>query len=459
VSTLRAVVAPWYGRTNAVAIAGLTAVAAYFAVISHAVNNWRYEHWMLLILVPALFALGAGIISWVTRNDAEPLRGLIVLALAVKLAAGFVRYFVAFDLYEGLSDAGRYHEVGTEIANSFHRGEITVRELLAFERSTAFITDLTGAIYSIVGSSRIGGFVVYAWIGFWGLFLFHRAALVGLPEGSQRRYALLVFFLPSLVFWPSSVGKEAVMVLSLGLCALGVARLGERNRRAWLPLAAGIGISYMLRPHVTVVVLGALVVAIALRRRRGRTPLFGPTGRILTVLVLIAGLAFVFGRTVDEFLPQEESISATEAAGELLDRAESGTASGGSEIERLTPSSPLEYPYTAFSVLLRPTLIEARDAANVVAAIETTFVLGLLIASRKRLKQAFTLAFRRPYVMFCIVYTGIFVFAWSAFANLGALARQRVQVWPFFLLLLAIPERQDQPARPAPRQAFSRIPR
>jgi hypothetical protein len=55
------------------------------------------------------------------------------------------------------------------------------------------------------------------------------------------------------------------------------------------------------------------------------------------------------------------------------------------------------------------------------------------------LKNVPATAFRRPYVLMCVVYTGIFTFAWSSFANLGALARQRVQVWPFVLLLLAVP--------------------
>ena len=62
----------------------------------------------------------------------------------------------------------------------------------------------------------------------------------------------------------------------------------------------------------------------------------------------------------------------------------------------------------------------------------------------------FASAFRRPYILFCIVYTAIFTFAWSAFANLGALARQRVQVWPFLLILVAMPlVRSEKAAGPA----------
>ena len=285
---------------------------------------------MVLLLVPALIALGAGIVLFVTRHDTEPMTGLIIVALVLKLGASFVRYFVAFDLYGGTADASRYDDLGADIASRFRSGDLSLGELLSFGRSTEFIADLTGAIYAAMGPSRLGGFLVFAWIGFWGLFLFHRAALVGLPDGQQRRYAALVFFLPSMLFWPSSTGKEAVMMLSLGLCALGAARFCERRRRAWLPLLAGLGISYMLRPHLGAVVLGALVVAVVFRRRAGRPPVFGPVGRIVSVVILSAGMAFVFARTVDEYLPQTEEapISNTEAAGQLLDRAESGTDDG-----------------------------------------------------------------------------------------------------------------------------------
>ncbi len=224
-------------RANVVAWLGLAAIAVYFAVLTHAVRAWPYDEWMVLLLAPALLAIGTGIIVAVTRHDDQPLTTLIVVALVVKLAASFARYYVAFSLY-GSGDAKLYDQSGTEIAESFHRGELSLTDLLALRQGTGFIDDLTGLLYALTGPSRLGGFLVYSFIGFWGLFLFHRAARIGLPEGSQRRYALLVFFLPSLVFWPSSIGKEAVMMLSLGLCAYGAARILERQGWGWICLAA-----------------------------------------------------------------------------------------------------------------------------------------------------------------------------------------------------------------------------
>jgi hypothetical protein len=298
---------------------------------------------------------------------------------------------------------------------------------------------LTGILYTIMGPSRLGGFLVFSWLSFFGLFLFHRAALIGLPEGDQRRYALLVFFLPSLLFWPSSIGKEAVMMLALGACALGAARVLERRRWGWLTLAAGLGLAYLVRPHVPLVVLAALAIAFVFRRGSRRFVLFGPVARLAVVAVLIVVMAYVLGQVVDRFLPTTVAETTTDAVGQLLDKAGGGTAEGASSIDQPLPNSPLEYPGAAFTVLFRPILLEARNFGMAIAALETTFVLALFVVSWRRLRNLPTLMFRRPYVLFCVLYTGIFAFAWSSFANLGALARQRVQVWPFLLLLLALP--------------------
>lgn len=428
-------------RPDLVAAAGLVAIAAYFALLMHGLGSWPYAEWMVILLVPLLFATGAAVIVALTRDDEVPLTRLIVLALAVKLAASFVRYHMV-SLY-GTGDAIRYDTAGVEIARSFRQGDTTLTELLSLHQGTKFIEDLTGVLYTVMGDSRMGGFIVYSFVAFWGLFLFHRAALTGLPEGDQRRYALLVLFVPSLVFWPSSIGKEAVMMLALGLCAWGAARLLERERpgRASIALAAGAGLGYMVRPHVIAVVLAALAVAMLVRRQRAHPPVLGPVGRVVTVVALIGGMAFLLGQSFDRFLRDDEPAptSTAQGVGELLDRAASGTESGDSEIGRSSPNSPLDYPRAAFTVLFRPSVFDATTARYALGAVETTFVLVLAVASRRRLRNLPVIAFRRPYVTFCIVYSGIFVFGWSSFTNLGAIARQRVQVLPFVLLLLVVP--------------------
>ncbi len=440
-------------RANVIAALGLAVIAGYFAVLARAITVWNYDQWMVLILLPLLAFVGALIIRAVTRNDARPLTTLMTVALLAKLGATFVRYFVTFELY-GYGDSALYDEHGAEIANAFHNGDLGVLDIVSFRQETQFIDDLTGLIYTIMGPSRLGGFLVFSFIGFGGLILFHRAARIGVPELAERRYAILLFFMPTLIFWPSSIGKEAVMLFALGLGAYGSARLLARRRTAVLPLAAGIGLAYLIRPHVAFVMLLALAVALLFRRRqRTGQPTFGPFGRLLIVVGLAIAAAFALGQAVDRLLPVSNEATGVEAVGDLLDRAESGTAAGGSQIARQTPNSPFEYPQAVFSVLFRPTIFDATSAGNAVAAAETTLVLIIAVLSWRRLKNLPTLMFRRPYLILCVVYIGVFAFAWSSFSNLGALVRQRVQVWPFVLLLLALPvvlpRRASAPGGPA----------
>ena len=435
-------------RANVVAVTGLVIIAAYFAVLARAISTWDYDRWMVLILLPLLVFVGTLIIRFVTRNDVRPLTTLMVTALLAKLAATFVRYFVTFELY-GYGDATTYDLRGLEIATAFHDGQLSVLDVVSLRQETQFIEDLTGLIYTMMGPSRLGGFLVFSFIGFLGLILFHRAARIGIPEIAERRFALFLYFMPTLIFWPSSIGKEAVMLFALGLSAYGAARLLARRPVSLVPLAGGLGLAYMIRPHVAFVVLVALAVAL-LFRRRGRTttgPSFGPLGRLILVVGLAVAAAFMLGQAVDRFLPVSES-TGVGGAGELLDQAESGTASGGSAIERQTPNSPFEYPQAVFSVLFRPTVADVDSLGTALSAAETTLVLALLLFSWRRLKSVPTLMFRRPYLIFCLAYIAIFAFAWSSFANLGALVRQRVQVWPFVLLLLALPAVVRRAERP-----------
>ena len=426
------------GRAGGVAALGLVATTAYFGFLAYAQRNWDYDQWMVIVLLPVLLASGVVIIRAITRHDSLGLANLMIVALIVKLAATFVRYFVVFELY-GAGDATGYNGAGTRIANAFHDGDLSIGEVITLGRQTEFIEDLTGLFYIFTGPSRLGGFLLFSWVSFWGLVLFHRAARIGVPELDERRYALMLYFMPSLVFWPSSIGKEAVMILALGLCAYGAARFLTHQQFGLAPLAAGLGVAYIVRPHVAFVVVAGVAVAVLFRRNaRASRPIFGPAGRLAWFVVVAAVAAFTLGQATERLLPASES-SGVGAAGELLDRATDGTDSGDSTIEGTTPNSPLEYPQAVFSVLFRPTILEARTAGNAVAAAETTVLLLLFVASWRRLKNLPVLLFKRPYLVLAVVYAGIFTFAWSSFANLGALARQRAQVWPFVLLVLALP--------------------
>ncbi len=172
--------------------------------------------WGAVVALPVIVALTVPALSRQAEREGDArVFVLLVGALFLKLLGSVVRHFVAFTVYGGVADAAGYHEWGVRIAERFHSGDFTTG--LVSLTLTNFIRFLTGVVYTAIGPSQLGGFLLFSWFGFLGLFFFYRAFTIAVPEGRSRSYAKLLFFLPSLVYWPSSIGKEAWMMFGLGL--------------------------------------------------------------------------------------------------------------------------------------------------------------------------------------------------------------------------------------------------
>lgn len=431
---------------------GLTAIAAYVLMLVRALDSWQYNESGALLVLPFLLTIGIPVIVGVTRHDSQPLTRLILIAFVAKLAASLVRYQVITEVYES-GDALAYHDKASVIAQSFRSGTITMLELLPTQRGTEFIDHLVAVIYVITGPTIIGGFLVMSFLGFWGLFLFYRAALIALPQLEHRRYALLLFFLPSLLFWPSSLGKEAWMLLALGVVAYGAARILTRSAGGYALFALGTWATFMARPHVAVIVFASMGVAYLLRRGGSVIPGTSTLVKIVGSVVLVAGLMFGIAAASDALkigtaADESPSISA------VLDETVRRTGQGDSSIEAVRVNSPLDYPQAVVNVMFRPFLWEARSATVLFSALESTVLVLLFVFGWRRITAIPRAALVHPYLAFAILFTILFVLAFSSIGNLGIIARQRTQVLPFVLLILAWPAAQTplldgSPAQPS----------
>jgi hypothetical protein len=72
-------------------------------------------------------------------------------------------------------------------------------------------------------------------------------------------------------------------------------------------------------------------------------------------------------------------------------------------------------------------------------ACEGTLLLLLFLTSLSRLRALPGRLRRQPYVTLCVTFTLAFCFVFSSFQNFGILTRERVQVYPFVLVLQALP--------------------
>lgn len=421
-----------------VAVGGVVAAGAFMLWLLWALNTRTYDFWGGQVIGLLLAVVSIPLLFKAARNDPDPrVFGILFGALCLKLVAAYLRYWVSMEFYGGLYDAETYHDAGVAAYEAQRASGDSVWSLFPTSPGTPFLKEFTGFLYGFITPTRLGGFVVFSWIGFWGLFFFWKAAKVGVPSLDHRRYLLLLFFLPSMWFWPSSIGKEALVVCGLGFAAYGAALLLTGHKRGFLVLPAGLLLVGMIRPHVSLIVLAGLAVAYLLRRNPKRLSVLGPFGKLIGVGVIAVGLFFVTGRVATFF--GVEGASPDALVSDTLERTTNQSSGGNSTIEVQRVDNPLVFPVAAFNVLFRPLIIEARNVPNLMAALEGTFLLGMVWVSRLRLRNVPRMMMRHAYVAFAVVYGVAFIFAFSAVANLGILSRQRTQVFPLLLLLLCLP--------------------
>lgn len=414
----------------------VTGVLFYLVGLAWAWQHTSYDVWGAVLLAPLLILLTIPLARRATRDERDSgIARLILGGIVIKLLMTLVRYAVAFGLYGGSADAGVYHTFGKEAARHFRQGDFqTFGESLT---STGFIRIFTGIVYTLIGPSKLGGFLAFSWLGFWGLFLFYRAFRIAVPNGNHRRYAILVFFLPSMLFWPSSIGKEAWMSLALGVAAYGAARILTSRRWGFVIFGLGTWAAATVRPHVGLIAFVAISVAYLLRRpNASRRRLLGPLPKMAAAIVLVV-IGALLASKVQEFFGVEnlESGGVDSALAITVHRTELG----GSSFTAVKPTTPLRFGWACVTVLFRPFPWEANNFQSLLASAEGMLVLGLSGLAAFRVALALRRPWKSPYVALSVVYILLFCYAFASIGNFGILTRQRVQVLPFLLVLLCLP--------------------
>jgi hypothetical protein len=423
-------------------LAALGTAAAIGALLAWLMEHRPYDTWAVLPVAFGVVAVSLPLLRRAVALEDDPRIGrMLWWAFAAKLAASVPRYIVAFGVYDGSADANAYSRIGAGIARQFRDGDFTV-DLGKEVQGTGFIELLTGYVYTVIGATTLGGFLVFSWFGFWGLYLLHRAFVRAVPDGDHRRYALLVFFMPSLLFWPSSIGKEAWMSFGIGVVAYAASRLLTGARGGLLLLALGSLMLGMVRPHVAAILGFAVFTAFLVRRPPQGASIFAPLGKLAIVVVLGLAMAFAVGQ-LEDFLGLDEFDQ--DAVVATLEDVERRTGQGGSQfVENSdTDLDPSRLPQALINVMFRPFPWQATNVQALISSVEGVFLLVLLLASWRRLATAVMSLLRRPYVVLCGVYTLLFVFGFSSFSNAGILVRQRVQVLPFVLAVVCLPRLRD----------------
>lgn len=414
---------------------------------------------LLGFLIVAAFSMVAGgaLASW--RGNPFPPK-LVLAGAALHVAGSVARIEMMRVFYGGVADANRYYHVGMDFAHRAWSLDLSVFGPAFWfggeDRfwGTPFMEKLSGVVLTFIGPTRRGEFVVFAMLAFLGLYWIALAVYRQHPGPAAVRLAGWIWFWPSLLFWPSSIGKEAVTLFAIGLVV--VSYVGRQGRVRWLPYLAGMGLAFALRPHVAAVLALATAGAYWLQSWKRPSP------RRIVEAILAAALSLVVLSGMSAQLGFDADL---EGVQEYIDHRSDFTVRGGSQIAG-TPTGPLAIPMAFVNIWMRPFLWEAHNVMALISALELTLLWLLAWRNRKGLRRALKgwwhdriLSFSLPLLFGYTAMLGL------TFANLGIIARQRAPIFPFIMLLLlgggqalSARARRRAPSRSLPRESPSPSP-
>jgi hypothetical protein len=375
-----------------------------------------------------------GGIGWAMRttDDASWLPRWVVLGFLVKIIGTGARYWMVAIFYGG-GDSYRYYRVGSELAAQWRDGQIPpLSGQGAF--GTQVVEAITGGMFAIFTPDLLGGFLMFSILAYFGQLMFYAGFRHWAQPHQLKPYALLVLLVPTYAFWPSSIGKDALVIFALGGASYFAARMLRSFEVRWLPgLAAFLGILGFIRIHVAgLVVVGLAVAGLIARLPEGVDPI-ARIRRFIFVGASVAAGALVFAKFPDIFGIDLAGGDALDAfTSDVVRRtSESGTVASGGAV-----TGPAGVPGAIALVLFRPFIFEASELQHFFAAAETTLLAGLTIWKLPVILGNLKGWRANGYLVFCSIYVIGFSIAFSVVRNLGIIARQRGQVLAFFIAIL-----------------------
>lgn len=235
------------------------------------------------------------------------------------------------------------------------------------------------------------------------------------------------------------------MMLLLGMTTYGLARLQRGMDIGGLALLA-LGDAGMLavRPHIAAIFTVAAAMSLLVHPFRA-----GKMSGVLKLvgLVVVTAIAVVVAITASRSVGLEriESEEIQEFIATRQGRQAQSGERAGSAFRPIDTGSPLGLAILVPTVLFRPFPFEAHNANALVASLEGLGLLVLIVYRWRSVVAAIMQATRNSFLMTTMLYALMFIYLFSAIANFGIIARQRVQLYPFVLIWVAYLGSRDRP--------------
>jgi hypothetical protein len=385
-----------------------------------------------LAIAGILFAIGRPIIRRVSYAENNPwLVRVLTASLILHLLCAPMQIWVVDHFYNGIADWLRYDNQASVLASSYRHFNFSVPggKLVG----AGMVTAITTSLFAIIGVNQVGVFLIFSFLAWLGLLFFFRAFTLTFAGANHRRYAILLFFLPSLIFWTSDVSKEAIMTLSLGLAAFGAAKILGRRRGGFVLLILGAAIGGAVRPNELLLFMAGFCIALLILPAGPRRTL-GGVRRVGAIAFLLALLGVSIYLTLHFLRSSGGSFSLQQ-----ISTTDKGSTAGFGSSDVTYSPGPQGYLHDIYTVLLDPLGYNAHGNGQRLASLENFVIVGVILSSWRQLRIVVRASFARPYVLLSAFYSLGFIYTFAALGNLGLITRERTLLFPLLLVVLSIP--------------------
>jgi hypothetical protein len=424
-----------------------------------------------VITTGAVLIVASAVFAGISRRMEAAARRLVLFGFVAHVGAVFVQIWVIEQVYGG-GDIDGYYRSGVELANAlrndfdfifpemvrlfFHDPEANLPfAVFGGAGPTGSLSAITAILFYLLGDSLIGSSMAVALAAFFGKVAIAHAIGEDLDPEKRRLVLAASLLVPSVVFWSSTIAKEAVVVAFLGfaLLALRPVIAGQVNPVKLVGAGLCLVPVAMIKPYVLLPLSIAFAAWLYWDRagRLGRAVTIRPA-YVVVAVVVVTGFFAVVGRLSPQFAVENlaKSTATSQIAGLGVE--------GGSNYQLRDPvaedlslqSQLLLAPIALPTALFRPFIFEVKNPMMLVNALETSVLLFLTIrlllrGGLVRVRKAIV---SNPTLVFCFVFTLVMGTAVGlASTNMGSLSRYRTPFMPFFVALVLILDGMFQPQR------------
>lgn len=322
-----------------------------------------------------------------------------------------------------------------------------------FRAGTDAINFITVPFVSTLHLSFDGTNLFYQILGAIGLLAFDASLRVA-TTGKHRYIRLLatvIALLPSISYWSSLIGKDAISFLATSLALWAALNLG---RRAWLMVIA-VALMLLVRPHIAGIIVTALAGSYMVKYK---VPL---SRRLLLGAAALAASAAIVPYALN-YSGLGEGANASDLAA-YIEQRQQASEIGTTSIDLSAMSLPMQL----FTYLFRPLPYEGAGIFGLAASFDNVLLLLLCVTgawSMMRRKRYHTLMNGNRAFMW--IYVAL---TWTMLAittsNLGTSLRQKWMFAPILIFLLLsrigrvrVPQSLPVPPRPPAVELAARSP-